>query len=137
MLTAAPGRAAAVDGGRPTLPPAPAAAALPSPVKPIPTPDDEDLPADGPNLTDADLTALLANLPADGDTMVAWEGYCRDLFDLMIAANLWHPASDGTDPLHVALHNQHRAEHVGELRKAQLVTFTKRAHDAATKKLEG
>lgn len=142
VLTA-PGRAAAIptDTGRPSLPGTPASAALPASPAPISTPDDEPpsgglATAPSSGVDPSTIRDHLAALPADSDTMQTWEAWCRTLFDLMEAAGHWNAGHDGADPLHMALWNQHRAAHVGDLKKAQLVAFAKRAHAAATAKME-
>lgn len=123
------------DGSPPSLPPTPAA----SPVEVSPVAALVRGSASGggdvaePQPVD-DLAVLrdhLAVLPADSDTMPMWEAYVRTLCDLMEAAGRWPQ-----DSIHAALAKQ-GAEHVADLKKAQLLVFTKRAHARAVEQLGG
>lgn len=76
----------------------------------------------------AQIVALLADEPKESETVPVWEAYLRELFALMHRAGLW-----GERALHASLAARDFA-HVGDMRKAQLIDFTR---TAAAKAREG
>lgn len=93
-------------------------------------------PADIQPPTRDEIETLLRSLPDESDTMAVWETYVRLLFHMMEDAGHWLAVnSNGQDSLHAALDKLHSVPHLGDLRKAELVAFTKRAHAAAAAKL--
>lgn len=82
----------------------------------------------------ADLYTVAATKITADLTMPQIEGPLRRLFDLMQRVGLWHPGSDGTDALHLAL-GKRGFEHVGDMRKDALVAFASEAFEHAQAEL--
>jgi len=60
----------------------------------------------------------------------------RRLFGAMVQVGYWKNASDGTDPLHVALVRNHGAKHLSDLKRPQLDQFVEAAMEGAAKTYE-
>ncbi len=87
---------------------------------------------------------LLANRTPESDNMTFHQVWVRRLFYSMERAGLWRPVAPvtidgnqrpGLDPLHVALWKHHKADHLADLRRDDLLTFCTQAADAAEAKL--
>lgn len=102
----------------------------PEVVEVVEEPEPEPEPAD--DQAWSDLLALLEQDESDG-TMQVVEARIRKLFRLMDQAGLW-PDADRT--LHASLMKHDAAEHVGDLRKAELGLFATDAFAAAREKVK-
>jgi len=71
----------------------------------------------------AELVALLGPDVDGAVTMPVIETGLRRVFELMDRVGLWVPNPEGTDALHLALRSKMRVDHVGDLRKEDLVKF--------------
>lgn len=81
----------------------------------------------------AELAVVLSEGVDAETTMPTIQGKVRQLFDLMAQAQLpnWGVSASGQDALHAALAKRD-AQHLADLKKAELVTFARAAFEAAT-----
>lgn len=71
----------------------------------------------------SELADLLGPDIDPSENMAPIEAKLRRVYELMDRVGLWLPNAEGTDALHLALRSKMRADHVGDLRKDDLVSF--------------